>query len=92
MPAWTDNIPETQDAARVLPRSAAFPVHVHVAPPWCERRAGGTLTLAGVLVQGYGVTLGTINFLGVLAALFQAMPSLSFQARAARAGAATQRV
>ena len=31
--------------------------------------------------QGYGVTLGTINFLGVLAALFQAMPSLSFQAR-----------
>jgi len=27
------------------------------------------------------VTLGTINFLGVLAALFQAMPSLSFQAR-----------
>ncbi len=43
-------------------------------------------------MQGYGVTLGTINFLGVLAALFQAMPSLSFQARAARAGAATQRV
>jgi hypothetical protein len=30
------------------------------------------------------VTLGTINFLGVLAALFQAMPSLSFQARGPR--------
>ena len=31
--------------------------------------------------QGYGITLGTINFLGVLAAMFQAMPSLQFQAR-----------
>lgn len=32
-------------------------------------------------MQGYGITLGTINCLGVMAAMFQAMPSLSFQAR-----------
>ena len=29
--------------------------------------------------KGYGVTMGTINFLGVLASLFEAMPSLGFQ-------------
>ena len=31
--------------------------------------------------KGYGVTLATINFLGVIASFFQAMPSLYFQAR-----------
>lgn len=31
--------------------------------------------------KGYGITLGTINFLGVLASLFEAMPSLGFQVR-----------
>ena len=35
----------------------------------------------GTVVQGYGITLGTINCLGVMAAMFQAMPSLGFQAR-----------
>ena len=30
--------------------------------------------------KGFGITLGTINFLGVLASLFEAMPSLGFQA------------
>lgn len=29
--------------------------------------------------MGYGVTLATINFLGVLASFFQAMPSVWFQ-------------
>jgi hypothetical protein len=29
--------------------------------------------------KGYGITLGTINFLGVIASIFQAMPSLYFQ-------------
>lgn len=29
--------------------------------------------------KGFGITLGTINFLGVLASLFEAMPSLGFQ-------------
>lgn len=29
--------------------------------------------------KGYGYTMGTINFLGVLACLFEAMPSLGFQ-------------
>lgn len=29
--------------------------------------------------KGYGITLGTINFLGVVASIFQAMPSLWFQ-------------
>ena len=29
--------------------------------------------------KGYGVTLATINFLGVIASIFQAMPSLYFQ-------------
>ena len=29
--------------------------------------------------KGYGITLGTINCLGVIASLFQAMPSLWFQ-------------
>ncbi len=31
--------------------------------------------------KGYGITLGTINFLGVIASIFQAMPSLYFQVR-----------
>ena len=30
--------------------------------------------------MGYGITLATINFLGVLASFFQAMPSVWFQA------------
>lgn len=29
--------------------------------------------------KGYGITLGTINFLAVVASLFEAMPSLWFQ-------------
>ncbi len=29
--------------------------------------------------MGYGITLATINFLGVLASFFQAMPSVWFQ-------------
>ena len=32
--------------------------------------------------KGYGITLGTINFLGVVASLFQAMPNLWFQVQA----------
>lgn len=31
--------------------------------------------------KGYGVTLAVINLLGVLASIFQAMPSLYFQVR-----------
>ena len=31
--------------------------------------------------MGYGITLATINFLGVLASFFQAMPSVWFQVR-----------
>lgn len=37
--------------------------------------------------KGYGVTLATINFLGVIASFFQAMPSLYFQARTLHAPA-----
>ena len=35
--------------------------------------------------KGYGVTMGTINFLGVLASLFEAMPSLGFQVASSQA-------
>ena len=35
--------------------------------------------------KGYGITMGTINFLGVLASLFQAMPDLWFQVRLSKA-------
>ena len=31
--------------------------------------------------KGYGITLATINCMGVIASLFQAMPSLQFQAQ-----------
>lgn len=31
------------------------------------------------LLQGYGVTLGTINCLAVLTSIFQAIPSLGLQ-------------
>lgn len=36
--------------------------------------------------KGYGVTLAVINLLGVLASIFQAMPSLYFQVRASTMG------
>ena len=41
----------------------------------------GSRTVIWLLdTRGYGLALGTINFLGVLASLFEAMPSLGFQA------------
>ncbi len=40
--------------------------------------------MASVLVQGYGITLGTINALSVLISVFEAIPSLGLQVTTSR--------